>query len=178
MNVRPTTPRQKGGEKLMGGGTVYNAGGGRSAEQAEDIFKKKVEAAKKTSEGKESVRNVFISFHTEDESQVNLLREQAKGENQYLEFRDYSVKEPFDEKWRQQCRDRISQTSATIVMIGPETADRPSVNWEIEESYRQGKKVIGVRIYRDKSDPVPQPLREHRAPVVDWNLDEIQRLLD
>lgn len=162
----------------MGGGTVYPTGGGRSAEQAEDIFKKSVEEAKQVTEQKGGTSNVFISFDTEDEAQVNLLRQQAKGENQYMEFRDYSVKEPFEEKWKTQCREKIAQTSATIVMIGPGTASRDAVNWEIEESYRQGKKVIGVRISKDRNDPLPEPLREHKAPILEWNLAKIQQKLD
>ncbi len=123
-------------------------------------------------------RNVFISFHTEDEPQVNLLRSQAKNESQNLDFRDYSVKEPFDEKWKTQCREKISQTSAMIVMIGPGTANREAVKWEIEEAYRQGKKVVGVRIYRDRNDPIPSALKEHGAPIITWDTAKIQGLLD
>jgi hypothetical protein len=63
-------------------------------------------------------------------------------------------------------------------MIGPETSDREAVNWEIEESYRQGKKVVGVRIYRDRNDPVPEAMKRHNAPVVEWDLDRITRLLN
>jgi hypothetical protein len=62
-------------------------------------------------------------------------------------------------------------------MIGPETASRAAVNWELEESYRQGKKVIGVRIYRDRNYPVPRPLIDNRAPVIDWNLKTIAEML-
>ena len=118
-------------------------------------------------------RNVFISFHVEDEAQVNLLRAQGGRDGFGMEFRDYSVKEPFDEAWRRQCAERISQTSMTIVMIGPQTATRAAVNWEIEESYRQGKKVIGVRIYRDANHPIPEAMVRHQAPVTNWNRDEI-----
>ena len=95
-----------------------------------------------------------------------------------MEFRDYSVKEPFDEAWRRQCADRISRTSMTIVMIGPETANRQAVNWEIEESYRQGKKVIGVRIYREANHAVPAAMTRHGAPVVHWTRDEIAEQLE
>ncbi len=123
------------------------------------------------------IRNTFITFHTEDEAQVNLLRSQAKSEGSDLEFRDYSIKEPFDEQWKANCRERIGQTSATICMIGPETASRPAVLWELEESYRQGKKVIGVRIYRDADHSIPKPLTDHRAPIINWDLKEISRLL-
>lgn len=124
------------------------------------------------------IRNVFISFHIDDEAQVNLLRAQARAERFDIEFRDYSVKEPFDEKWRTNCRERIAQTSALICMIGRETAQREAVIWEINEAYRQGKKVIGVRIHRDRNDPIPQPLLEHNAPIIYWDLAEISRLLE
>ena len=160
----------------MGGGSSYSPTS-RSAEEAEQIFKnsaKEVEVAT----SKPQTRNVFISFSIADEAQVNLLRSQAKDPRFDLEFRDYSVKEPFDEKWKSNCRDRIAQTSATIVMIGPDTASREAVNWEIEESYRQGKKVIGVRISRDRNDPIPNAMRAHNAPIIYWNLEEISKLLD
>lgn len=123
-------------------------------------------------------RNVFISFHIEDESQVDLLRFQSKDNEFGLHFRDYSVKEPFDEKWKTNCRERISQTSATIVMIGPETADREAVDWEIRESIRQGKKVIGVRMYQNENHRVPKALKEHNCPVINWKLAEISKILE
>ena len=62
----------------------------------------KSETGKSSSE-EPTKRNVFISFHNEDEFQVNLLRIQAKRDNTGLEFRDYSVKEPI-EQWRKNVR--------------------------------------------------------------------------
>lgn len=134
--------------------------------------------AEKFSDRPSGVRNVFISFHVEDESQVRFFTSQAKQENTSIEFRDYSVKEPFDEKWRANVRERISQTSATIVMIGPETANRPAVNFEIEESYRQGKHVIGVKIYKDQNHPIPEAMQRNNAHIINWVLADIQRELD
>lgn len=160
----------------MGGGSSYTPTS-RSVEEAEQVFKDSVREVELAS-SKPHIRNVFISFSVTDEAQVNLLRAQAKGEIADLEFRDYSVKEPFDEAWKTQCRERIAQTSATIVMIGEDTASRPAVDWEIEESYRQGKKVIGVRVYRDRNDQIPKPLAEHRARTINWDIDQIRRFLD
>lgn len=157
----------------MGGGSSgYTVSPTRTAEQSQRLFETQTE---KTRKGR--IRNVFISFHIEDELQVNLLRAQARSEQYEIEFRDYSVKEPFDEKWKTNCRERISQCSAFICMIGEKTAQREAVNWEIEEAFRQGKKVIGVRIYRDRNHAVPKPLRQHGAPIVEWNLSNISRLL-
>jgi DNA-dependent RNA polymerase auxiliary subunit epsilon len=50
----------------------------------------------------EPSKRVFISFHMEDEAQVQLLRQQAKDERYNIEFIDYSIKEPFDERWKTQ----------------------------------------------------------------------------
>lgn len=114
----------------------------------------------------------------EDEAQVGLIRRQSKDNEFGIHFRDYSVKEPFDSAWKTRCRERISQTSATIVMIGPETASREAVNWEINESLRQGKKVIGVRIYKDANHKVPQSMKDNGCRVVTWKLARISKLLD
>lgn len=158
----------------MGGGSSgYEIGSGKTAEEAEGIFDKYTEKVQR-----ERTRNVFISFHMDDGNQVNLLRSQAKSEDFDIEFRDYSVKEPFDEKWKTNCRERIAQTSVVICMIGEKTAERKAVIWELEEAYRQGKKVIGVRIYRDRNHPIPKPLVVNKASIMEWNLKDISKLLD
>lgn len=156
---------------MSGGGPVYPVS--RPTSVARDKFN---QSSKDQLERK--TRNVFISFHVEDEAQVELLRLQSKDNEFGLHFRDYSVKEPFDEKWRENCRERISQTSAMIVMIGPDTADRRAVDWEIRESIRQGKKVIGVRIYKNENHRVPAALKEHNCPIINWKLAEISKLLE
>jgi len=157
---------------LGAGGGSYTGPPSRSPEEGEKIFKSVVEETKQA-----RIRNVFISFKIEDEAQVNLLRHQAK-EGLGIEFRDYSVKEPFDEKWRTNCREKMALTSTLICFIGEKTAESKAVNWEIEEAYRQGKKVIGVRIYRDKNHPIPKPLQDHNAPIVYWDNAQISQLLE
>lgn len=123
-------------------------------------------------------RRVFISFHIEDEAQVNLLRQQAKDKKYDIEFIDYSVKEPFDNKWKTRCTERIKRSSVFICMIGPETYKREAVLWEINKAYELGKKVIGIRIYRDKSHKIPKPLVENNAKITYWNLEDIANELE
>jgi hypothetical protein len=123
-------------------------------------------------------KRVFISFHIEDESRVNLLRHQAKDDKFDLEFVDYSVKEPFDEKWKTQCAERIAQSSVVVCMIGPETYKREAVLWEVNKAYELGKKVIGIRISRDRNDPIPEPLLQNHAKIIYWNLEDIQHEID
>lgn len=120
---------------------------------------------------------VFISFHMEDEAQINLLRQQAKNEQSDIQFTDYSVKEPFDEKWKTQCAERINRTSVVIVMVGPETHQREAVNWEINKAYELNKKVVCVRIYRDENHKIPQSCKENNAKVINWDLNSIKNEL-
>jgi hypothetical protein len=163
--------------KAVGGGTPISTST-KSEKESEGLFDSAVQEVESASKPKEHIRNVFITFHVDDEAQVNLLRSQSKSEDFDIVFRDYSVKEPFDEKWKSQCKERISQTSAVICMIGENTAERPAVNWELEEAYKQGKKVIGVRIYRDQNHPIPEPLKAHGARIIDWDLAELRKFLD
>ena len=120
---------------------------------------------------------VFISFHVEDEQQVILLRHQAKNSDK-LEFTDYSVKEPFDEKWKTQCTERIKRSSIVVVAIGEDTHTRPAVLWEINKAHELGKPVIGMRIYSNKNHKIPAPMSEHDDRILPWNLDTIQGELD
>lgn len=128
--------------------------------------------------GTAGLKRAFISFHIEDEPQVDLLRHQAKDDRFDLEFVDYSVKEPFDEKWKTQCTERIRQSSVIIVMIGSETYSREAVLWEINKAYELGKPVIGVRIHKNRNDPIPELMRQNHAKIVNWKMDEIQKAID
>ena len=162
----------------MGGSTDWHVTA-HSTDDSEKLFNSATEEAERISEyGEGKRRNVFISFHIEDEAQVNLLRQQAKNEKFDLEFRDYSIKEPFDEAWKKQTSDRISKTSATIVMIGCGTAQRKAVEWEIREAHKQGKKVIGVRIYKRANHSIPPAMKEHGDKIVSWNMHKINDVLD
>ena len=120
---------------------------------------------------------VFISFHIEDEAQVNLLRYQSKNSDK-MEFTDYSVKEPFDDKWKTRCTERIKQSSVVVVAIGEDTHKREAVLWEIRKAHELGKPVIGMRIHSDKNHKIPQPMLAHGDKVLPWKLDALQAELD
>ena len=120
---------------------------------------------------------VFISFHIQDEAQVNLLRHQAQNSDK-MEFTDYSVKEPFDEAWKTQCAERIRQSTVLIVAIGEDTHLRPAVLWEIEKAKELGKPVIGMRIHSDMNHKIPEPLVRDKDQVTNWNQEEIQAAID
>ena len=69
---------------------------GLNNEQRSWLERQSKKEIEKANNGK--IRNVFISFSSEDVDEVNLLRGQAKNENSNIEFNDRSLKEPFNSK--------------------------------------------------------------------------------
>lgn len=114
----------------------------------------------------------------DDEPQVNLLRHQAQDPRFDLEFTDYSLKEPFDEKWKTNCTERLNQSSVLVVAIGQETHQREAVLWEINKAYELGKPVVGMRIYGDSNHSIPEPMVRNNAKIVNWNMEELQNAID
>lgn len=123
-------------------------------------------------------KNVFISFSMRDEAQLKLMRHQAKDDRNELKFRDYSIKEPFDSKWKSQTKERMKLSSTTVCLIGHDTHTREAVNWELKQAYKLGHKVVGVRLYRDANHNVPQLLRENKGPIINWNLGDLMEQLN
>ncbi len=125
--------------------------------------------------------NVYISFASEDLSDVNMLRGQAKNENSDIEFNDFSLKEPFDSKdaeyIKRGIRERIRQCSVTVVYISDHTADSRWVDWEIRESAALGKGVVAM--YKGDKQParLPKAVVDIGAPVVPWNQRELSRAI-
>jgi hypothetical protein len=122
-------------------------------------------------------KRVFISFHMDDLHAKKLLESQARSDRFNLEFVNYSVNEPFDEKWKTQCKERIKNASTVICLIGENTWQRPAVIWELDTAYSLGKKVIGVRVYRDRYHTTPSPLLRNGSSVFYWNIDDINNNL-
>src|SRR5687768_6544766 len=163
----------------MGGG-----GSGRGPKRSD--LKKLEEVARKTiREASESGRrNVFISFVMEDVNEVNLLRGQAKNENSNLEFNDWSLREPFDSSRadyiRQGIRERISQSSVTLVYLSRNTAQSKWVDWEIRESIRLGKKIVAV--YKGDEPPkvLPRAIAEspREVTLTSWSHESIAKAIE
>lgn len=113
----------------------------------------------------------FISFQMEDRWSRDFLVQHSRDKDTSIDFIDYSVHDPFDEKWTTNCRARIAQTKGTIVMIGAGTAKAEAVLWEIVETSRQGHPMFGIQISSGKTHPIPAGLPASR--IIHWDFDEI-----
>ncbi len=150
-------------------------GGGGGVPRSLGDIKSLVERAKKElREGeKQGRRNVFISFAYEDNNEVNLLRGQAKNEKIPVDFNDWSVSEPINSERapyiKQKISERINQSSLTVVYLSDSTPKSSWVKWEIDESLKRGKKVIGV--YSGNSAPrsLPVTITKNKIKCVPWS---------
>lgn len=117
-------------------------------------------------------RNVFISFSMKDIDEVNLVRAHAKNENSDIEFNDRSVREPYNseraEYIRARLKERINQSSTTVVYVSENTAKSSWVEWEVKTSIELGKRVIAM--YKGDSPPANAPswIKDSNIAKVAW----------
>jgi hypothetical protein len=164
------------------GGVPYNVGsgggGGGDEETVTQNVSKLENIARKQIEHPEvpKRRRVFTSYRFRDKAQVELLRGQVKNKNSDLDFIDMGLKVPFDsdnaDYIRSGIRERIRQSSVTLVFVSETTHESKWINWEIQESIDQGKGIVVVR--KDPSDKLPDALSNgNKVKVVGWNHEEI-----
>ena len=126
-------------------------------------------------------RNAFISFAHEDLEQVNALRAQAKNKNSDIEFGDRSLHKPFDSKnaeyIKRGIRERIKQSSVTIVYLSNNSADSKWVATEIEMSINMGKKVVAMHSGNAPPTKLPSLIRKHKIRVVKWGEGELAKAI-
>ena len=129
----------------------------------------------------ESRKKVFISFVREDLDLVNLFRGQAKNDNSDLDFIDYSLRVPFNSKdaeyIKRGIRERINQSSVTVILISNDTYKSEWVDWEIRESKRLGKGVVAVKL-KDTPMKLPAALEEYGIKPVAWDQKLIRQAID
>jgi len=127
-------------------------------------------------------RHVFISFAFENEDEVNLLRGQAANERTALQFDDFSLKEAIksnnDDYVKQKIRERIDRTSVTVVYLSQDSAKSSWVDWEISESLKRGKGVIGV--YKGDAPPtqLPAAFTQHDLKLVKWSHQDLMEAIE
>lgn len=156
-------------------------GGGGSSSSLGDTRHLEDRAKEILQSGDTGRKNVFISFAHEDLNEVTLLRGQAKNENSEIEFNDFSVKEPYQseraEYIRQKIRERINQSSVTVVYLSAGTAKSEWVKWEVEKSLELDKKIVATHSGERLPCPVPDFIKDNGVKVVAWSqlADELRK---
>ena len=119
-------------------------------------------------------RRVFISFQHADLMKAKGLDLMTHNENVKVDFTGRHLLTPVKSDTPSyiglKIREQIKGSSATIVLIGSNTADSDWVDKEIEWTREAGHGVIGIRI--DPHAPIPDGLKEAGAEILDWSTPE------
>src|SRR4051812_22895826 len=103
----------------------------------------------------------FVSFAAEDAQMRDLFIGQGKHPDTEWEIADWSLHEPFSEKWKTQTRPRISRCNAVIMLVGKETYLAEGAIWEVKCALEEGVPAFGVWISKTERGPVPPCLKSN-----------------
>jgi hypothetical protein len=121
-------------------------------------------------------KRVFVAFAAEDEKLKILFTGQAKNAKVPYEFIDMSIKEPFDEKWKTNCRARIRSCDGVIVLITKNLKKADGAIWEIKCAKEEKIKLIGV--YLDGTTLSDTPAELDGVKKVQWTWDNIKEFIE
>jgi len=119
---------------------------------------------------------IFIAFAAEDAQYRDFLTGQARNKKSPFDFVDMSVKEPFDEKWKTNCRTRIKGCDGVIALLSRKTYRADGARWEMQCAKEEEIPMIGVHIHKDDKGAVPPELSGKK--VIEWDWDGISKFLD
>jgi hypothetical protein len=92
------------------------------------------------------------------------------------------VKEPYDstntDYIKRQIRDKIDRCSVTVVYLTDKSATSRWVNWEVEESLKRAKGVIGVYMGNSAPKVLPASFTQNGCKAIEWTLDGLKRAIE
>lgn len=130
-------------------------------------------------------RRVFFSFHfTSDVWRANQVRNSnVVAGTDVAGYFDHSEYEDARSRGKQSIKRMIlkhlKDTSVTVVLIGKESANRPWVKYEIEQSIERKNGLLGIYIHHlknqkrqtSKGGPKPTVPRRVKFPAYKWDRD-------
>jgi len=117
-------------------------------------------------------KTIFIAFAIEDERQRDFLKGQSLLTNSPFEYIDMSVKEAYDNDWKDKVRTRIRRSDGVIALISKNSLKSSGQKWEIACAKEEGKKVLGIWAYSDDRTNV------EGVKTVVWTLDAIKNFIN
>jgi hypothetical protein len=130
-------------------------------------------------------RRVFFSFHYDNDA---WRASQVRGSNVvagmdvagfFGQSEHKDAKKKGKEAIKQMILRHLDDTSVTVVLVGTQTANRPWVKYEIEQSIARKNGLLGIRIHHLKNEqrqtgfagPMPTIPRNVTFPMYAWDGD-------
>jgi hypothetical protein len=92
---------------------------------------------------------VFVAFAIEDERQRDFLKGQSLNTASPFEYVDMSVKDAYDENWKERVRTRIRRSDGVIALVSKNSLSSSGQKWEISCAKDEEKRVLGLWAYTD-----------------------------
>lgn len=124
------------------------------------------------------MRRVFFSFHHQNDSwRVAQVRNSwllQQGEsNKFMDAASWEeVRRKGEAAIKAWINHELNGTGVTVVLIGTQTARRPFVRYEIEESYRRKSGLLGIHIHNIKNSDKRTSRKGHNP------LDDFTAIVD
>jgi hypothetical protein len=116
-------------------------------------------------------RHVFISYQHRDQMKAKGFNLMRYNKHLNLDFVGRHLLDPVDSITgayiSSKIKEQLNGSSATVVLIGKETADSDWVDKEIQWSIEKGNGLIGIRL--DPDTDIPPGLEEAGAEILDWD---------
>jgi MTH538 TIR-like domain (DUF1863) len=117
---------------------------------------------------------VYFAFDYQDVFRVNQFRRSgqflASSSAGFVDASQWEkLKRQSDQAIKRAIDESLRGTSVTVVCIGRRTSRRPWVKYEIVESIRLGKGLLGIHLNTLLRGPVPEGLSRAGAKVYVWN---------
>ena len=120
---------------------------------------------------------IFISFAVEDKLYRNFLVGQARNEKSAFEFVDMSVKQPWDNAWKTNCRTKIRGCDGMLALVSTNTAKATGQLWEVACARDEGVPVRGIYVDANNRPPT-LPAEFSGVRVVYWTWGNIASFID
>lgn len=117
--------------------------------------------------------DVFLSFTTKDKKFADIFRGEMKNGQPDIVFRDYSIKEAFEQAWKTNAERLIRDCSTTLCLIGKTTHSSRAVDWEIRTSVELGKHVMAVSIEPTRKIVIPPALMKVKVRTLSRDIKRI-----
>jgi len=121
-------------------------------------------------------KRVFVAFAIEDETTKILFTGQAKNKNVPYDFVDMSVKEPWDEQWKTNCRTKIKGCDGFIALVSKNTKKASGQLWEIDCAKEEKIKMRGIYIKEATSADKPDNL--YGVVCKEWTWDNVKEFIE
>lgn len=122
------------------------------------------------------MKRIFVAFAIEDRFARDNLVFQSNQAHTPFEFVDMSVREPFSESWKTQCRARIKTCDGVVAFISRNTPVADGACWEIKCAIEEGIPIRGFWVHRD--DPCCRPSVLGTTMVDYWTWETVKDFID